>query len=306
MLGVNDNPVVSICCSTYNHEKYIRQCIEGFLNQTTDFLFEIIIHDDASTDGTTEIIQEFYEKYPNLIKPIIQQENQYSKGIRVNYEYVFPIAKGKYIAFCEGDDYWSDPEKLQLQVNFLEENPQYSFVFTRFRTLSKGLILDDNNDKYFSGQNLIDYDLEKFEKGWHVGTQTLMFNAKSVNFEIHKEFKIFRDVHLFFYLLKNGKGACLSRFCAVYRIHENGIYSSSSNIERAETGLKCYQELYEKNREVKPLKNKYFKFLFFYAIALAENGEYLKSISVMIELFFKSFSVKYLFLYLRNFLKKSK
>ncbi len=122
-------PLVSICCNTYNHVKYIRDAIEGFLMQKTDFPFEILIHDDASTDGTAEIIRGYETKYHHIIKPIYQTENQYSKGIKISATYNFPRAKGKYIALCEGDDYWIDPLKLQKQVDFLEANPDCSICF---------------------------------------------------------------------------------------------------------------------------------------------------------------------------------
>ena len=120
---------ISICCVTYNHVKYIRDTIESFLMQKTDFPIEILIHDDASTDGTAEIIKEYEEKHPDIIKPILQEENQYSKGETISTTYQFPRALGKYIALCEGDDYWTDPFKLQKQVDFLEMNPDYSLCF---------------------------------------------------------------------------------------------------------------------------------------------------------------------------------
>lgn len=117
------NPLVSICCITYNHEHYIRQCLEGFLMQKTNFAFEILIHDDASTDGTANIIREYEEKYPTIIKPIYQTNNQYSKGVSISATFNWPRAKGKYIAMCEGDDYWIDILKLQKQVDVLQKNP---------------------------------------------------------------------------------------------------------------------------------------------------------------------------------------
>lgn len=117
-------PLVSICCITYNHEKYIRDAIESFLMQETDFPFEIIIHDDASTDRTADIIREYEKKYPDIIKPIYQTENQYSKGIKVT-TLTCEKSKGKYIALCEGDDYWTDPLKLQKQSDFLEKHSNF-------------------------------------------------------------------------------------------------------------------------------------------------------------------------------------
>ena len=116
--------VVSIICNTYNHEKHIRCALEGFVMQKTDFAFEVLIHDDASTDNTATIIKEYEHKYPNLIKPIYQKENQYSRGVSISRVFQYPRAKGKYIALCEGDDYWTDPYKLQKQVNALEAHPE--------------------------------------------------------------------------------------------------------------------------------------------------------------------------------------
>lgn len=117
--------MVSVICTAYNHEKYIRQCLEGFVMQKTSFAYEVIVHDDASTDGTASIIKEIEEKYPDIIKPIYQTENQYSKGVRIGDTYIIPKIKGKYVATCEGDDYWCDANKLQLQVDFLESHPEY-------------------------------------------------------------------------------------------------------------------------------------------------------------------------------------
>jgi glycosyltransferase involved in cell wall biosynthesis len=126
----NNIPLLSIACITYNQEKYIGQCIDGFLMQKTSFPIEIIIHDDASMDNTAKILKEYADKYPDLITPIFQTENQYSKGINPGFEFVFPECRGKYIAICEGDDYWTDPYKLQKQVDFLEANSDYVLSHT--------------------------------------------------------------------------------------------------------------------------------------------------------------------------------
>lgn len=127
------NIVVSVFCLAYNHEKYIRGALEGFVSQKTNFAFEVLVHDDASTDHTAEIIREYAEKYPHIIKPILQTENQYSKGVRILRELLLPQAKGKYFAWCEGDDCWIDDRKLQMQVDFLEAHPDYSACYHRIR-----------------------------------------------------------------------------------------------------------------------------------------------------------------------------
>lgn len=123
------DPLVSICTVTYNHESFIREAIDGFLMQKTNFPIEILIHDDASTDGTASIIKEYETQYPDLIKAIYQIENQYSKGIKCGAVFNLPRAKGKYIALCEGDDYWTDSLKLQKQVNFLTKHSDCSTCF---------------------------------------------------------------------------------------------------------------------------------------------------------------------------------
>ena len=124
----NNDIKVSVCCFAYNHEKYIRDALEGFVNQKTNFAYEVIVHDDASTDSTAAIIKEYEAKYPEIIKPIYQVENQHSKGLNKLREFVLPIMKGKYIAFCEGDDYWIDENKLQMQYDYLEAHEECSLV----------------------------------------------------------------------------------------------------------------------------------------------------------------------------------
>jgi len=122
-------PLVSICCVAYNHENFINDAIESFLMQKTDFPVEILIHDDASTDRTAEIIRKYQSEYPDIIKPVFQTENQFSRGISISKTFNFPRVKGKYVAMCEGDDYWTDPYKLQKQVDYLEEHTDCSMCF---------------------------------------------------------------------------------------------------------------------------------------------------------------------------------
>lgn len=121
---MNTPIMVSICCIAYNQKDYIRKTLDGFLMQNTDFKYEVLIHDDASTDGTADIIREYQRKYPDIIKPILQTENQYRKGVEITKTFNFPRVRGKYVAICEGDDFWTSPDKLSRQVLYMEAHPK--------------------------------------------------------------------------------------------------------------------------------------------------------------------------------------
>ena len=123
-------PVVSVICATYNHVNYIAYCLEGLLRQQTDFPFEILVHDDASTDGTSDIVRAYAERYPELIRANIQTENQYSRGCKPR-TVLGRQARGQFIAICDGDDRWTDAEKLRKQVRFLEDHPEHVLSYHR-------------------------------------------------------------------------------------------------------------------------------------------------------------------------------
>lgn len=125
----DERPMVSINCLVYNHQPYLRECLEGFVCQETNFDFEVLIHDDASTDGSVAIIKEYVERYPHIFKPIYQKVNQYSRRVAFLRKIQRERARGKYFTFCEGDDYWIDKHKLQRQVDFLEAHPDYNLCF---------------------------------------------------------------------------------------------------------------------------------------------------------------------------------
>lgn len=125
---VLSRPFVSVCCLTYNHENTIAQTIESVLAQKTEFPFELIIHDDASQDRTPDIIREYAARYPDIIRPILQTQNQYH-NCNIAQTFVNPMIRGNYVAICEGDDFWTDPNKLQLQVECLESDPNFSLCF---------------------------------------------------------------------------------------------------------------------------------------------------------------------------------
>lgn len=124
-----DYPRLSVVCLAYNAAPYIRQALDGFLMQKTRFPFEVLIHDDASTDGTADIIREYAERFPDIVRPVFQRENQFSKGVAASSAFLWPLIRGKYVAMCEGDDYWTDPLKLQKQVDWLDAHPDSSVCF---------------------------------------------------------------------------------------------------------------------------------------------------------------------------------
>lgn len=214
------NPLVSISCITYNHAPYIRQCLDSFLMQQCDFNYEILIHDDASTDGTSDIIREYHEKYPEIIKPIIQKENQWSQGVRgMMARFNFPRAKGKYIALCEGDDYWTDPLKLQKQVDFLEGNPDFSLCFTnRINIDYNGKFIENSELKYMKSE------FEHTDMPIFCPTLTRLFVAKYVKNIPQIEVKG-GDTVLLVWLSKFGKIKYLDDITSCYRVHGDGVWS---------------------------------------------------------------------------------
>ena len=285
-----ETPLVSISCITFNHAGFIRDALEGFLMQKTTFPFEILIHDDASSDGTADIIREYEKQYPGLIFPVYQTENQYSKGVRRLFaRFIYPHARGKYIAFCEGDDYWTDPLKLQKQVDFLETNKEYVMCWTRFKVLEdiSGKVTNDLNEKYFREEDeRVEFDFAKFYQDWHIGMQTIVFRNKVYDTAYLAKYKYAKDIHLITELLLKGKGACLNFFGAVYRKHAGGIYSGTSELANSKLGYLCYKEIFQNNRSEHYLKLKYIKFGKNYIRSLLKNKKYASGLKKAFEISF--------------------
>ncbi|MDF9801102.1 glycosyltransferase involved in cell wall biosynthesis/SAM-dependent methyltransferase [Catalinimonas alkaloidigena] len=236
-MNLNPTPLVSVCCITYNQESFIRKAIESFLMQKTNFDIEVIIHDDASTDNTSKIIREYEEKYPHIIKPIYQTENQWSKGIRPSPTFVWPKAKGKYIALCEGDDYWTDPLKLQKQVDFLESNTDYVIClhnsYLRFEGTNKPDKIAINHFKEeLILKDFIDVDYFREKKGLvsRGHTSSILFKnnliKKFPDWYYHKA--VAGDIYLLILLAQYGKGRFINEFMSVYRINQGGITRAHS------------------------------------------------------------------------------
>jgi len=225
---VNVPPLVSITCIAYNHEKFIAVAIEGFLIQETNFPFEIIIHDDASTDKTQSIIKKYSDNYPNLIRTILQKENHWlGKGINATTTIVWPSCKGKYIAWCEGDDFWTDPNKLQKQVDFLEVNEDYAICFHRVYEL------EDEKEPLVSKLNTSEreetYTIENLAAGNFIHTPSVVFrNGLIKRFPEWFVKAPVGDYPLYLIIAKHGKIKYFPEPMAVYRKHFGGLWSGKS------------------------------------------------------------------------------
>lgn len=221
---MNDQIMVSVYCLAYNHEKYIRSALEGFVKQKTHFKYEVFVHDDASTDNTAQIIKEFACKYPEIIKPIYQHENKYSKGILISREIIYPLMSGKYIAICEGDDYWCDENKLEKQVNFLEKNLEYSACVHN----TKKINCITNEVTYINDLkencDLKFYDVAKAGNA-QFQLSSLLCRKEFFYFPDELIAKGFSDYPLSVYLMLKGKIYYYKDTMSVYRLYANGSWT---------------------------------------------------------------------------------
>jgi len=246
--------VVSICCLSYNHGPYIAGALEGFLMQKTNFAFEVLIHDDASTDQTVQIIKKYEQEYPEIIKPIYQTENQWSKGFRsLSVTLNFPRAKGEYIAICEGDDYWTDPLKLQKQVDFLENHPDYILCSGGYTAVNGNTeqthVLDTvPGVSQSTDHNGFTFELKDTIDKWIIKTLTVMFRNRVSELGL-EQYEHPRDVHWFYHLLKLGKGYYFKENFGVYTQHGGGIQSLVQKNEIAKTAYLYYQEMHQLNKD---------------------------------------------------------
>ena len=223
------NPMVSICCLAYNQKKYIKKTIDSFLSQKTSFDFEIIIHDDASSDGTQDIIRKYVEKYPDKIIPIFQKQNQYSKGVENSITFCYPQARGKYIALCEGDDYWCDDYKLEKQVTIFESNPECTFIF------SNGYSYNEKNNEMtpFLPRREKERQIAEYSHFMNLGenlkfsfipTASFIFRKETLN-QLPEEFKIYcptGDLRTRLYLIGQKKHIILRiKWLYIEKIHQD-------------------------------------------------------------------------------------
>ncbi|MGV3638650.1 MAG: glycosyltransferase [Flavobacteriales bacterium] len=233
-----DPPLVSVCCTTYQHGPFIRHAIEGFLMQRTSFPIEIIIRDDASTDGTAAIVKEYADQHPRLIRAILNTENQFSKGVRALPD-AMRYARGKYIAICEGDDYWTDPLKLQKQVDFMEANPGHSGCFHRAHKLKDGVtelfpIPDDVDPSDIRFDDLLrTYNF--------VTTASVMFRSSVLPLPAWYVRVPFGDMAIYAVVGSKGHMAMLPESMAVWRVTGSGAWTSLNKAQQDRNFLRFYR-----------------------------------------------------------------
>lgn len=284
--------LLSVRLMTYNHEAFIVEALEGINNQKTDFEFEVVIGDDFSTDNTLSLIKNFEFTNPKIRVNLLNRNKgdayyilRQKHGRIYNFFDILKNCQGNYIALLDGDDYWTDPLKLQRQVDFLDQNKTYGFCFTRFKVLNDNTYeLNDDKNGYYFKENIefIVFDFKLFTDGWYGGVPTLVFRAANFDTNLILSYKYFRDIYLFAELLKSGKGVCLNFFSSIYRVHDGGLYSSTKELERAYSGVLCYRELYMKNQSISYLKIKFRNFSKIYINQLIVSKKYFRTIGYII------------------------
>lgn len=251
--------LVAIHCLVYNHEPYLRDCFEGFVMQKTNFRFVAIVHEDCSTDNSAAIIREYETKYPDIFRPIYETENQWHKtdgSLRRIMNAAIDATGVKYVALCEGDDYWTDPLKLQKQVDFMESHPKCSVSFHRCRHLNTytNQWSDDGLDKYIINNEPTEISIPQFFKHWCTQPLTMMYRKEVFDTSVAKKYKHFWDMYFIYHLLCAGKGYLLPFVGGVHIIQANGMSGGlQSEVQRCEFELISADELHEVNH------NKYTK-----------------------------------------------
>ncbi|MDE1166971.1 MAG: glycosyltransferase [Pseudomonas sp.] len=237
--GSSREPLLSIACPTYNHEGYIAQTLDSFLAQETTFPFEVLVNDDASTDGTAAIVADYGRRYPNIIKPILQPVNQYQKGNHPCPD-LFRKGSGKYLAFCEGDDFWTDPLKLQKQVDFLEAHHDYVITY------HDAMAFDSEGPKGIQlvGEGQRDASSLELMRGRPISTLTVCFRNVLHELPLELVRAPLNDLVWWALLGAYGKGKYLADIQpAAYRVHLGGVFSMRSDKKKLQMTLHTYSSL---------------------------------------------------------------
>jgi len=221
--------------------------------QETTFPVEILVHDDASSDGTADVIREYEQRFRGLFHVIYQKENQYSKGVNVS-NLNFQRARGQYIAICDGDDYWTDPLKLEKQVSLLDSHPDIAACFAGFLreevvTGASALEIFDIDDESVEGIAGFCFTLEDMCKGWLTKTLTAMVRADLLIEIDIASYRHYRDIHMFYHAIRGRKAFYFREAHGVFRVHPGGVNSMKQGKVNANAAYNCYRELFLNNRD---------------------------------------------------------
>lgn len=219
-------PLVSIRCTVFNHESYLEDCLDGFLLQETNFPFEVFVHDDASTDNSVAIIKKYEEKFPNIIKPLYEKENQWSKDgdSFMNATWDFARLRGKYVALCEGDDYWIDPLKLQKQIDVLESDPSITLVHTGFYNVdSQGQTFFRKKYEQYQKISRKETGLTQLLNWNYILTVSVVMRKDVISSTLYKGSPFFYDYTYFLGAAFLGKIKYIPDRTCAYRKNPNGI-----------------------------------------------------------------------------------
>lgn len=214
---MSKSPKVSIVSITYNQEDYIRDTLEGFIRQQTNFDFEAIVADDCSTDGTPQIIAEYAKRYPNIIKPILRKQNL---GIQKNCINVFQATIGEYVAFCEGDDFWSDPMKLQKQVDFMDDHPDHALCFHPVKVFFENK--EQQDYIYPDPDKKTKFTTSKLLRSNFIQSNSVMYRRQ--NYDSLPTNVMPLDWYLHLYHAQFGKVGFIDQVMAAYRRQDNGVW----------------------------------------------------------------------------------
>jgi glycosyltransferase involved in cell wall biosynthesis len=232
--NTHPQPLVSVCMITYNHEAYISQAIEGVIMQKTDFPFELVIGEDCSTDQTRDICIKYQQKYPNLIRVISNAQNM---GMGPNLVQTLLNCNGKYIALCDGDDFWININKLQKQVYFLESNNEYVLCFHASKILTDDIKTDDFITKIPDNYESI-HTLAR--KGNYIHTPTVVFRNIIRSFPKGFIHSPICDYFLYMILAQNGKLKYIDNIMSVYR-YGSGLHSTKNELDRIKATIKLFE-----------------------------------------------------------------
>lgn len=247
-------PHISICMITYNHETFISQALESILKQKGTFSYEIVIGEDCSTDSTRNILEAYKKQYPQIIKLLLHDTNI---GMMENFIQTFQACSGKYIAILEGDDYWVDPEKLQKQINFLDNNPEYVITYTSAFTFSGNDVIHGK-----SGGIEKDFSAEELMQTPPINTLTTCFRNVIQKFPSEMYASKFGDLFLWSLLGAYGKGKFIEDIePSMYRMHEGGVFSEKTKKQKYEMALITDSLLFSYYSRIKNDElSKYFKY----------------------------------------------